>query len=130
MGTEKFNDAQIKHEKYVDRLCSKILPEYDSVKKNVKLYYSSKKIAGEIDVLACNGNTCDLYEVKCSRRIVKAKIQTTKIRKTIDKDRIYRIRHVYFYCGESDVIERLSGNDKKIERKKDIEMPPSVKNLY
>jgi hypothetical protein len=148
MGTKNFNDTQLKHEKYVEKLCNKILPEYETVKRNVKLYRdsksifenNSKKIAGEIDVLACNGNTCDLYEVKCSRRIVKAKIQTKRLRQSINNDSIekddnrkYKIRHVYFYCGESDVIEKLSGKDRKDikkERTKEIDMPPSIKNLY
>jgi len=91
-------------------------------------------MAGEIDVLACNGKSCDIYEVKCSRRIVKAKLQLSRLRKSIDKNnsnnKKFSIRHVYFYCGEADKIEKLSGKNKTIQERKEIELPPSIKNLY
>lgn len=59
----------------------------------------SKKTNGEIDVYAIRGNEVDLYEVKCSYRISKAKKQLKRARKCLGKK-----GNSYFYCGSSGVL--------------------------
>ena len=63
-----------KHDQYVEELCSRIKEDYDSISKNIVLK-KKKRSLGEIDILAKKGNSIDLYEVKCSYRITKAKKQ-------------------------------------------------------
>ena len=54
-----------------------------------------KRSLAEIDVLAKKGNYVDVYEVKCSYRITKAKKQASSIRKHLNA----HIKNFYFYCG-------------------------------
>jgi hypothetical protein len=83
-----------KHDRYVEELCSRIKQDYDSISTNVKLANKKRSLA-EIDVLAKKGNDVDIYEVKCSYRITKAKKQASSIRKHFSE----RISNFYFYCG-------------------------------
>ncbi len=83
-----------KHDLYVQKLCSEIKQDYDSVSTNIKLK-KKKRYVGEIDVLAKRGNTYDLFEVKCSYRITKARKQAKSLRKHFGK----KIHNIYFYCG-------------------------------
>lgn len=83
-----------KHDRYLQELCSKIKDEYDSISTNVKIS-NRKRSLGEIDVIAKKGDSLDLYEVKCSYRITKAKKQANSIRKHFAQ----RIANFYFYCG-------------------------------
>ncbi|MBD3164354.1 hypothetical protein GF323_04085 [Candidatus Woesearchaeota archaeon] len=53
----------------------------------------------EIDILGIKKDVCDIYEVKCSYRISKARRQLKKIKKHISKSS--KIRNVFFFCGES-----------------------------
>jgi hypothetical protein len=71
----------IKHDKYVEQLCELIEPRYDFLRKNVPLYSKKKRLVAEIDILAFKKRKCDIYEVKCSHRIIKAKRQLNKITK-------------------------------------------------
>src|SRR3989344_8962031 len=66
-----------KHDRYVLELSDKIKHDYDSISTNV-LLRQSKRLLGEIDMVAKKGNRLDLYEVKCSYRIVKAKKRLKK----------------------------------------------------
>ncbi|MFW5746240.1 MAG: hypothetical protein ACOCWQ_01675 [Nanoarchaeota archaeon] len=54
-------------------------------------------MVAEIDVLAVKGDSCDIYEVKSSFRISKAKRQLDKIRKHLT----YDVRNAFFFCGAS-----------------------------
>jgi hypothetical protein len=83
-----------KHDRYIEELCGKIKNDYDSISTNVKLI-KKKRSLGEIDVLAKKGDNVDIYEVKCSYRITKAKKQASSIRKHFHE----RISNFYFYCG-------------------------------
>jgi predicted RecB family endonuclease len=83
-----------KHDQYIKQLCSEINEGYDSISTNIKLK-KKKRFVGEIDVLAKKGNSFDLYEVKCSYRITKAKKQAKSLRKHFGK----KISNIYFYCG-------------------------------
>jgi hypothetical protein len=84
----------------VEKLCSVIGEKYDYILKNVPLYSKRKRLVGEIDVLAFKNNSCDIYEVKCSYRISKAKRQLEKIRKLIGAQS--KVRNSFFFCGDSE----------------------------
>ena len=88
-----------KHDKYVLELREKIKGDYDSVSVNVPLKHSKRSL-GEIDLIGQKGNRFDVYEVKCSYRIVKAKKQLNRIK------RILNVKNVksYFYCGNSKLL--------------------------
>ncbi len=85
-----------KHDRYIQELRKKIEHDYDSVSTNVKIQ-KKKRSLGEIDILAKKGNKFDIYEVKCSFRITKAKKQTKSIIKHLNLS----IKDTYFYCGAS-----------------------------
>jgi hypothetical protein len=81
----------------VQQLCDKLSDDYDSISKHVVIRNSKRRL-GEIDVLAKKGERIDLYEVKCSYRIIKAKHQLKRIRKYLKFD------NGYFYCGTSGML--------------------------
>ena len=85
-----------KHDRYVLELSNKIKHRYDSVSVNVPIRHSKRSL-GEIDIVAKKGNRYDLYEVKCSYRITKAKKQLKRIRNLLN----LKNARSYFYCGNS-----------------------------
>ncbi|HLD01211.1 MAG TPA: hypothetical protein VJC39_05710 [Candidatus Nanoarchaeia archaeon] len=67
--------------------------------------YSSKRrssILAEIDLLAQNEDCLDVYEVKCSFRITKARKQLTRIKKLMPE-----VNRLFFFCGSSGVITQI-----------------------
>ena len=96
-------DQLIKHDRYIEALCGQINPHYDVLLRNIPLYSKRKRLVGEIDVLAIKDDYCDIYEVKCSYRVVKAKRQLLKIRKLLKSQK--KVRNSCFFCGESGKIE-------------------------
>ncbi len=86
-----------KHDKYVLELKDKIKHKYDFVSVNVKVV-SKKRSLGEIDIVAKKGNKVDLYEVKCSYRIVKARKQLNRMKRLMNLNK----SKTYFYCGSSE----------------------------
>ena len=88
-----------KHDRYVMELKDKIKNNYDSISVNVpiKLY---KRSLGEIDIMAKKGSRLDLYEVKCSYRILKAKKQLNRLKKYLKLENA----RSYFYCGNSKLL--------------------------
>jgi Holliday junction resolvase-like predicted endonuclease len=62
-----------------------------------------KRSVGEIDILAKRGETYDVYEVKCSYRITKARKQTKKLNKHLGLN----ISNFYFYCGANSSLVLL-----------------------
>lgn len=90
-----------KHDRYVEELCAKIKDSYDSVSKHVTVR-AKKRMLAEVDVLARKGNNVDLYEVKCSPRIVKARRQLRKLSRYLGS--AMNISNYYFYCGSSHSI--------------------------
>ena len=88
-----------KHDKYVLELKDKIKHKYDFISTNVKIA-SSKRSLGEIDIVARKGGYVDLYEVKCSYRILKAKKQLERVKRLMNLDK----SKSYFYCGSSGVL--------------------------
>ena len=72
-----------KHDMYVLELKNKIKDNYDSISVNVPVKHSKRSL-GEIDIIAKKGNRFDLYEVKCSYRILKAKKQLSRVKKYLN----------------------------------------------
>ena len=90
-----------KHDDFVTDLIERISFKYDYLETHYP-FKISKKSKGEIDVYATRGNEVDLYEVKCSNRITKAKKQLKRARKCLGKK-----GNSYFYCGSSGIIHIL-----------------------
>ena len=88
-----------KHDRYVLELSNKIKHKYDSVSVNVPIRHLKRSL-GEIDVMAKKGDRLDLYEVKCSYRILKAKKQLNRIRNILN----LKNARSYFYCGSSGIL--------------------------
>ncbi|MBI2144797.1 hypothetical protein HYU18_00580 [Candidatus Woesearchaeota archaeon] len=87
-----------KHDRYVEELCARIKGDYDSVSKHVTVR-AKKRMLAEVDVLAKKGESVDIYEVKCSPRVVKAKRQLRKLSRYLGGS--MNIANYYFYCGSS-----------------------------
>ncbi len=88
-----------KHDRYVLELSSKIRNKYDSISLNVPIKHSKRSL-GEIDIIAKKGNRFDLYEVKCSYRILKAKKQLDRLKRYLKLENAGS----YFYCGSSKLL--------------------------
>ncbi|MFT4303821.1 MAG: hypothetical protein ACMXYG_04590 [Candidatus Woesearchaeota archaeon] len=67
--------------------------------KHVPLYSRRNRLIGEVDIIGFKDGYCDLYEVKCSYRISKAKRQITKFKKILSTGS--NVRNGFFFCGES-----------------------------
>ena len=91
-----------KHDKYVLELSDKIKDNYDSISVNVPVK-RSKRPLGDIDILAKKGGRFDLYEVKCSYRILKAKKQLSRVKKYLNLNDA----RGYFYCGNAKLLMDL-----------------------
>ena len=88
-----------KHDTYVLELKNKIKDNYDSISVNVPVRHLKRSL-GEIDIIAKKGNTFDLYEVKCSYRILKAKKQLSRLKRYLKLENA----RSYFYCGNSKLL--------------------------
>jgi len=88
-----------KHDQYVLELKDRIRDNYDSLFVNVPIKHSKRSL-GEIDIIAKKGKRFDLYEVKCSHRILKAKKQLKRIKKYLN----LKNTRSYFYCGNSGLL--------------------------
>lgn len=93
----------LKHDRYLEDLCDQIRPEYDELFTNVELFSKKRRKVAEIDILARKDDKYYVYEVKCSYRIAKAKKQLRKIKKLLPG-----IAKLFFFCGESGLIEPVS----------------------
>ena len=91
-----------KHDRYVQKLIGQLRHRYDYLATNVPVL-NSKRIVGEIDIYAVKGDQIDLYEVKCSHRIHKARHQLHRLRKLLDTP----AGDDYFYCGMSGLLELI-----------------------
>ncbi|MBI2208790.1 hypothetical protein HYU50_04825 [Candidatus Woesearchaeota archaeon] len=91
-----FKQRLSKHDRYVLELRDKIRHRYDSISVNVKV--AGKKRS--LDLVARKGKKVDLYEVKCSHRIVKARKQLNRMRRLMNMEK----SGAYFYCGSSGML--------------------------
>jgi Zn-finger domain-containing protein len=89
-----------KHDRYVLELSDKIKDGYDSLSLHVPIM-AKKRSLGEADIIARKGNRCDVYEVKCSHRIVKARKQLKRLKRFL---KAQNVRKLYFYCGSSGLL--------------------------
>ena len=94
-----FKQKLTKHDKYVLELKDKIKHKYDSISVGVKIA-GRKRSLGEIDLIAKKGKNVDLYEVKCSYRIVKARKQLKRVKRLLNLEEA----RSYFYCGSSGAL--------------------------
>ncbi len=93
------NKRLSKHDRYVLALRDKIRNDYDSLSLNVKIT-GRKRSLGEVDILARKGNKIDLYEVKCSHRVVKARKQLERMQRILN----LADAGLFFYCGASGIL--------------------------
>ena len=94
--------TRIKHDIYLHDLCEKIKYDYDSLSTNVRLFSKRGRVLAEIDLLAVRENSCDVYEVKCSYRITKAKKQLLRIKRLMP-----HVKTLFFFCGESGMLKEV-----------------------
>ena len=94
--------TRIKHDVYLHDLCERIRYDYDSLSTNVRLYSKKGRVLAEIDLLAVRENSCDVYEVKCSYRITKAKKQLLRIKRLMPE-----VTTLYFFCGGSGSLKKV-----------------------
>ncbi len=85
-----------KHESYVELLSRIVEQHYDYILMNVPVYSKRKRLVGEVDLMGVKDGQVDIYEVKCSHRITKARKQLEKIRTHLPQ-----IRESFFFCGAS-----------------------------
>lgn len=91
------------HDLYVWKLRKELSKTYDSVESHVVLT-KGKRVAAEIDILACKDGETHVYEVKVSLRITKAKRQFRKIQKYYNDS----IDKFFLYCGSSDSLLEIT----------------------
>ena len=92
----------IKHDRYVEQLCKRIESDYDLLLRKIPLYSKRNRLIAEIDVMGIKDDSLDIFEVKCSHRITKARKQLTKIRRILSARS--SVRNSFFFCGESGII--------------------------
>lgn len=85
-----------RHEEHVLNLIEQLRKHYDSVRTNVVVEGRKRKLC-EIDVLAMKDDEIDIFEVKCSPRLAKARKQMKKVKKYSR----YKDANFYVYCGDS-----------------------------
>ncbi len=82
--------------------------EHDQILTNIPIYQRKNnryRIVGEIDLLARKGSKYHLYEIKCSYRLTKARLQLQKMEKKLQNR--YNITKTFFYCGSSATLIRM-----------------------
>lgn len=91
----------------MEALCEKLKPRYRVLLRHISLYSKKNRPIGEIDILAVDEDGfCDIYEVKCSYRLAKAKRQLQRLKRAASHK--YPLRHLFFYCGNSEVLVKCS----------------------
>ena len=91
----------------MEYLVAVLRPHYDTVLMHVPIYRhkrNRKRQVAEIDIVAIKGDKVDLFEVKCSPRIAKAKRQIKKWRKYWTA---HTIDNTYVYCGDANKLISL-----------------------
>jgi len=103
----------LKYDRFVNSLCSLLEQDYDVLFTHVPIYSKRKRLVGEIDILALKDGYCDVYEVKCSPRVHKAKKQLRRLRKVMSLES--NLRGAFYYCGSSDFLHKLDDAKKSFE---------------
>jgi len=92
-----------KHDRYVDDLYVKVKGDYDFLYRHLTLFSKKRKV-GEADLVGIRGDRVDLYEVKCSYRIHKARKQLLRLQRIFGRKGIA----LYFYCGSAKQLEAIA----------------------
>jgi hypothetical protein len=90
-------------------LCERIKNSYDTINTHVSFENTRRRMA-EVDIIAKRGGVIDVYEVKCSYRIVKARKQLKRIKRILNLEkRILNIEKInlFFFCGQSSTLEKV-----------------------
>ncbi|MBD3208799.1 hypothetical protein GF367_00060 [Candidatus Woesearchaeota archaeon] len=90
----------------MEQLYDQLKSSYAQVFRGLPLISQRGRMVGEIDLLAVNESTIDVFEVKCSFRPVKARKQLNKIIKLFGAD-INKEVNTWFYCGEAAKILKI-----------------------
>jgi Holliday junction resolvase-like predicted endonuclease len=101
----------LKHDRHVEDLYQRLLGQYQAIYRGVPLYSRKDRLIGEIDMIAINRDTVDIFEVKCSFRPVKARKQLSKIRKILCGDLTSKLNgavNLYFYHGDGNQLVKMS----------------------
>lgn len=99
-----------KHDQYLKKLSDQLAPRYDHLLIGIPLYSKKKRLIAEIDLIGQKDGMWDIYEVKCSHRVTKAKMQLDKIKKLLPHD---KVRDCFFFCGESNKLMNIAHNPLK-----------------
>lgn len=91
-----------KHDRYVKKLLQRLQGRYDVLYTHYPLFGRKCQLA-EIDVMGIKGDTIDVYEIKCSPRMVKAKKQLSRIKRLLTDNGVQQI-NTFFYCGLSNAV--------------------------
>ena len=104
----------LKHDRFVNSLCSVLESDYDVLFTHVPLYSKRNRLVGEIDVLALKNGYCDVYEVKCSPRVHKAKKQLRKLKKVMSLES--KLRKAFFFCGQTGCLMSLDSRNDSFDK--------------
>lgn len=99
------NKKRTKHDQYIDVLVKRFAKEYEFMATNVEYKCPDTKVAGEIDIIAKNGNRFDIYEVKCNYHFEKA-YEQLKRAESVFKHPGLGIR-LFYYSGSRDLLKKL-----------------------
>ena len=91
-----------KHDRYVKQLSQRLQGSYDVLYTHYPIFGRKCKLA-EIDVLGIKDGTIDVYEIKCSPRITKARRQLSRIKRLLSAKTRQPV-NTFFYCGMSNVV--------------------------
>jgi len=70
------------------------------VYRSLPLHSGKGRLIAEIDVIGVGAHGVDIFEVKCSNRVVKARKQLQKIKRLFGSGLDEQV-NTWFYCGEA-----------------------------
>lgn len=91
-----------KHDRYVKQLSQRLAGHYDVLYTHYPIFGRKCQLA-EIDVMGIKDGKIDVYEIKCSPRITKAKRQLSRIKRLLS-GRTNQPVNTFFYCGLSNAV--------------------------
>jgi len=101
-----FLEKLSKHDTGVMQLAKMVEDEYDRLERNVIIYSKRDRMIAEADLIGFKDGYADIYEVKCSYRPTKARMQLKKLKKVLSPK--IKIRNTYFFPMNVDQIILIS----------------------